>query len=72
MGDRYTNRLLMHVAAILAAVVAWWVVTDFAAALGASLLAFLLVNALGHLAFGPMPTGDVVRREVEEVLRRRK
>ena len=72
MSDRYFNRLLMHVAAILAAVAMWWIVTDFAAAMGASLLAFLGVNAVGHVAFGRMPTREDLRRDVEEILRRRK
>jgi hypothetical protein len=70
MQDRYFKRLLMHVAAVLAAVAMWWVITDFAAALGASVLAFLLVTAIANLAYGPMPTAKDVRKDVEDILRR--
>lgn len=71
MPDRHTRRIMMHVAAVLAALAMWWIVVDFAAALAASILAFLVVNAVGHIAFGPMPTARDIRRDVEEILRRR-
>lgn len=71
MKDPYLNRILVHVGAIALAVASWWAISDFAAALAASLVAFLVVNAIGHLAFGPMPTAADVRRDVESILRRR-
>ena len=70
MSDRHTRRIMMHVAAVIAAVAMWWIIADFAAALAASVVAFLVVNAIGHIAFGPMPNATDIRRDFEEILRR--
>ena len=70
MSDRHTRRIMMHVAAVLAALAMWWILTDFAVALAASIVAFLVVNAVGHLAFGPMPTAQDIRRDIEAILHR--
>ena len=71
MNDPSLSRILVHVAAILPAVAGWRLVADFATALVVSLAAFFRVNALGHLAFGPMPTAEDSRRDVESNFRGR-
>ncbi len=68
MRDPHLARLLVHVIAIVAAVACWQLLADFALALGASLLVFLAINAVGHIAFGPMPTAEELRRDVQRIL----
>jgi len=70
MRARYLDRLLVHVLAILSAIACWWLLADFALALCASLLVFLLVSGIGHVAFGPMPTAEDLRRDVMRMLQR--
>lgn len=69
--DPHLSRIAMHVVAIAAATLCWWMLSDFAAALLASLVVFLLVNAVAHLAFGPMPTGKDIRQDIAAMLRDR-
>ena len=72
MSDHHTRRIAVHIAAILLSIAMWWIFSEFAVALGASLAAFLLLTAIGHLAYGPMPTGDDLRKDIEDLLRRRR
>ena len=70
MSDRHTARITTHVAAIFAAIAMWWIFSDVGAALAAGIVAFLAVNAVGHIAFGPMPTAEDIRRDIQRTLRR--
>ncbi len=70
MNDHHTWRITLHVAAIVSAVAMWWIFSDVAAALAAGIVAFLAVNAVGHIAFGPMPTAEDLRRDIQRILRR--
>jgi len=70
MRDPHLARIFVHVIVIVivAAVACWQLLADFALALGASLLVFLAINAVGHIAFGPMPTAEELRRDVQRIL----
>lgn len=70
MGDTHLMRLLFHVGAVVGAIATWWVFSDFAAALVASAVCFFAISGIGRWLHGPLPTGDDVRREVHEVMKR--
>lgn len=70
MADARLMRLLFHVGAVAGAILAWWVFADFAAALLASAAIFFAISGLGRWLHGPLPTGDDLRRDVAEILRR--
>ncbi len=71
MIDTHTRRIMMHVCAVMCALAMWWLLDEFAVALAASVLAFLAVNAIAHVAYGPMPTAEDLRKDVEHILRNR-
>jgi hypothetical protein len=70
MDDTRTMRLLFHVGAVAGAIAAWWVITDFAAALVGSAVSFFAISGIGRWLYGPLPTGDDVRRDVEKIIGR--
>jgi predicted PurR-regulated permease PerM len=70
MVDARLMRLLFHVGAVAGAILAWWVFTDFAAALLASAVIFFAISGLGRWLHGPLPTGDDLRQDVEKVIDR--
>jgi hypothetical protein len=68
MGDAHLMRLLFHVGAVVGAIAVWWVLADFAAALVASGACFFAISGIGGWLYGPLPTGDDLRRDVEGII----
>ncbi len=71
VGTNAYRRLIVHVAAILAAATVWLLVSDFATALLLSIAVFLALSRLGHRRYGPLPGPEQLRRDIERSLSER-
>lgn len=71
MSYAQLKRLYCHVLAIIAAGSAWYLVSDFAAALASSIIVFLIITGLANRQYGPLAGPEDIQREIQEMLRER-